>query len=55
MEIDIPKHVMDSLARALLPAILKFYESENNQKAFEEWYKNKSSQINLRARHLCLI
>ena len=44
MEIDIPQHVMDSLARALLPAIMRFYESEDNLKAFEEWYKNKSSQ-----------
>lgn len=44
MEIDIPKHVLDSLARALLPAIIEFYESEDNQKAFQEWYKSKSSQ-----------
>lgn len=35
---------MDSLVRALLPAIIKFYESEDNQNAFEEWNKSKSSQ-----------
>ncbi len=44
MEIDIPNHVMDSLARTLLPSILKFYESEVNQKDFDEWNKNKNTQ-----------
>ena len=33
----IPKDVMESLARALLPEIRAFYESEEGKEAFEKW------------------
>lgn len=36
-------HVIQSVARCLLPDILKFYESEEGQKYYKEW-KNKQEQ-----------
>lgn len=33
----IPKHEIDSLARALLPAIQKLFEDEKVQEEFEAW------------------
>ena len=33
----IPNDVMESLARALLPEIRVFYESEEGKAAFEQW------------------
>ena len=40
----IPEYVFESLARSLLPVIQKYYESEDDKKAFAEWKaKDKSS------------
>ena len=33
----IPKHEIESLARCLLPEIIKFFESEEGKQEFEEW------------------
>lgn len=33
----IPEYAMESLARALLPEIRKFYECKENLAAFEKW------------------
>ena len=33
----IPKHEIESLARCLIPEIIKFFESEEGQQEFEEW------------------
>ena len=33
----VPDHVIESLARSLLPAIQKFYKSEEGQKEYAEW------------------
>ena len=37
----IPDEVIDSLARALLPAIQKYFESEEGQREFNEWKKEQ--------------
>lgn len=34
---NIPQKEIDSLARALLPAIQKLFESDEGKKEFEEW------------------
>ncbi len=39
--LNVPDDVLDTLARAYLPAIRKFYEDENNVKLFEEWKKEQ--------------
>ena len=41
---DIPKTEIESLARRLYPAILKYFESEEGQKKFEEWKANKKAE-----------
>lgn len=40
----IPDCEIESLARALLPAIQKFFESKEHQREFEEWQKQRRSQ-----------
>ena len=38
---EIPEYVFESLARSLLPVIQKYYESEDDKKAFAEWKAKK--------------
>lgn len=33
----IPQHVIEAIARCILPDIQAFYESEEGQKEFEKW------------------
>lgn len=40
----IPDDVIDSLARALLPAIQEFFSIEKNQKEYEEWLAELQSK-----------
>lgn len=40
----IPQHEIDSLARALLPAIQKFFESDEGKKEFEQWKAERAKQ-----------
>ena len=43
----IPDFEIDSLARALLPAIKKLFESEEGKREFEEWRaERQKSQLN---------
>ena len=37
----IPSYEVEALARALLPEIQKFFESEEGQKEFQEWKKRR--------------
>ena len=34
---DLPDHVVESIARLILPDILTYYESEESQREFAEW------------------
>ena len=40
-EAEIPEYVFESLVRSLLPVIQKYYESEEEKKAFVEWKAKK--------------
>ncbi|MEA5002046.1 MAG: hypothetical protein VB081_00890 [Christensenella sp.] len=40
-DFQIPKSALDSLARRLYPAIREYFESEEGQKEFEEWKKQR--------------
>ena len=43
----IPDFEIDSLARALLPAIQRFFETEEGKREFEEWKaERRKSQLN---------
>ena len=42
----IPDFEIDSLARALLPAIQKLFETEEGKREFEAWKAARRSQLN---------
>ena len=42
---EIPEYVIDSMARALLPAILEFYSVEENRQAFEKWKVEQNDNL----------
>ena len=42
----IPDYEIDSLARALLPAIQKLFENEQTKKDFEEWQAERKTKLN---------
>ena len=39
--IDIPDEAIKTLARRLLPEIVKYFESEEGKREYEEWKTNK--------------
>ena len=41
----IPDSVMDEFVKLLLPEIAKFYQSDENRKAFEEWKNGNAETI----------
>ena len=38
---NIPQHQIEAIARCILPDILAFYESEEGQREFSEWKKQR--------------
>ena len=40
----IPQHEIETIARILLPDILAFYESEEGQREFAEWKKQREAE-----------
>ncbi len=38
---DIPQHQIEAIARCILPDVLAFYESEEGQREFAEWKKQR--------------
>ena len=41
---DIPQHHIEAIARCILPDILVFYESEEGQREFAEWKKQREAE-----------
>lgn len=37
----IPQHQIEAIARCIMPDILAFYESEEGQREFSEWKKQR--------------
>ena len=40
---NIPQHTIESIARRLLPDIMAYYQSEEDQREFIEWKANKKN------------
>ncbi len=40
----IPRHEIEALARALLPTMQAFFESEEGQREFAEWQKRQQGE-----------
>jgi hypothetical protein len=43
---EVPDHVIESFARCILPAILKYFDSEEGQREFAEWKKHMNKKRN---------
>ena len=41
---DIPQHQIEPIARCIMPDILAFYESEEGQREFAEWKKQREAE-----------
>ena len=41
---DIPQHQIEAIARWIMPDILAFYESEEGQREFAEWKKQREAE-----------
>ena len=41
---NLPDHVVESIARLILPDILTYYESEESQREFAEWKKTQAEK-----------
>ena len=41
---DIPQHQIVAIARCIMPDILAFYESEEGQREFAEWKKQREAE-----------
>ena len=41
---DIPQHQIEAIARCIMPDILAFYESEEGQREFSEWKKQREAE-----------
>jgi hypothetical protein len=41
---NIPTHKIEAIARCLLPDILAYYESEEGQREFAEWKKQREAK-----------
>lgn len=39
---EVPDHAIESFARCILPAIQEYFESEEGQREFAEWKKQKA-------------
>ena len=43
LQTAVPDFVIDTMARALLPALLDFYASVEGQAAYEKWKRNQEN------------
>jgi len=43
-EPDIPDHVIESLARCILPSIRAYFESEEGKREFAEWKRKQEGK-----------
>ena len=41
---DIPQHQIEAIARCIMPDILAFYQSEEGQREFAEWKKQREAE-----------
>ena len=41
---DIPQHQIEAIARCIMPDSLAFYESEEGQREFAEWKKQREAE-----------
>lgn len=40
----IPQHIIESIARCILPDIIAYYETEDGQRQFQEWKAKQEAE-----------
>ena len=40
----IPQHIIESIARCILPDIIAYYETEEGQRQFQEWKATRDAE-----------
>ena len=40
----IPQHIIESIARCILPDIIAYYETEEGQRQFQEWKEMQEAE-----------
>ena len=40
----IPQHIIESIARCILPDIIAYYETEEGQRQFQEWKAKRDAE-----------
>jgi len=40
----IPQHIIESIARCILPDIIAYYETEEGQRQFQEWKATQEAE-----------
>ena len=40
----IPQHIIESIARCILPDIIAYYETEEGQRQFQEWKAQRDAE-----------
>lgn len=45
---DVPDYALDSLARFLLPAIQRYYETEEGKRDYEAWRAQRQEKLNMK-------
>ena len=40
----IPQHIIESIARCILPNIIAYYETEEGQRQFQEWKARQEAE-----------
>ena len=45
---DVPDYALDSLARFLLPAIQRYYETEEGKRDYEAWKAAQQEKLNIK-------
>lgn len=41
---DIPQHIIESIARCILPDIIAYYVTEEGQRQFQEWKEMQEAE-----------
>lgn len=52
-DFDIPDYQLESLARVLLPIMREYLSSEQGQKDYAEWCKQRQARKNMGGTNLC--
>ena len=51
-KVRLSQYELDALARAMLPAIVKFFQTPEGQAEFDEWKKARDKKLRIKAENV---